>query len=240
MTTTRHTQAWPRKSVTGPGASAIKYDILTALLTAASQADPVTARLALRLSVLITARFNWQSMRFSVGQVEIGRLWGVTQRTAKREVAHMRARGWISVVRSSARGRVAEHQISFPDVLRDTMPYWSAVGPDFVARMSGAPEDTETPTNVVPLRREAAPIPKDGSLWSEVAAFLEAQDPEVFSAWFASLQALDEEPGALTLMASGRFQADYIRANYLTRLTIAVAQTDASIRNIRIKGPSEL
>ncbi|MEJ2031079.1 MAG: hypothetical protein P8X66_14795, partial [Maritimibacter sp.] len=93
--------------IAGPGASAIKYDILTALLVTAAQGSPVEARLALRLSLLITARFNWRQGSFAIGQREIARMWGVTERTAKRELAEMRGRGWITIAVPAARGRVA-------------------------------------------------------------------------------------------------------------------------------------
>lgn len=229
---------WTRKKLTGAGAGALKYDILTALLTTAAQGDPVLGRLALRLSLLITARFNWRTERFAVAQVEMARLWGVTERTAKREIALMRAKGWIAVTRPAARGRVAEHRISFADVMRDTMPLWGAVGPDFTARMSGAPEPDAAPaSNVIPLRRDQGAIPPDGSMWSDVACYLQQQDPEVYAAWFAALEPIEDADGGLTLVAAGRFQADYIRGHFMARLTAAVAQTVGAVRELRIVGP---
>ena len=221
----------------GPGSSAIKYDILTALLVTSARGDALTARLALRLSLLITARYNWRSERFAVGQTEMASMWGVTTRTAKRDLAVMRTRGWITVARPSARGRVAEYRISFPDVLRETMPHWDAVGPDFVARMTGTQEEEGQGTsNVVPLHPEKT-FEADGTAWAAAAAQLQKEDPVVFSSWFASLRAVQQDQGTLTLIAPGRFQADYVRTHFLTRLLKAVVQVDATVRCIEVWAP---
>ena len=224
------------RRVTGPGASSVKYDILTALLVTATRGDPVESRLALRLSLLITARFNWRTGSFAVGQKEIARMWGVTERTAKREMAELRRRGWIAVSVPAARGRVTQHAIQLPAVLRATMPHWSAVGPDFFARMSDAPEpEGEGAANVVPLHRDPLPLPtEDGTGWSRVAERLRAQDPATYNAWFAPLLPVDLESGILTLMAPNRFQADYVRTHFHTRLLAAVVTENHSIREVQI------
>lgn len=222
------------RKVTGPGAGALKYDILTALLVTAARGDKVEARLALRLSLLITARFNWRLGTFSVGLKEMARMWGVTERTAKREMAELRGRGWISVEVPAARGRVTQYRIEFPTVLRATLPHWDAVGPDFASRMAGAPPPEET-SNVVPLHREAAPLPsEDATGWAAAAARLQAQDPAVYNAWFAPLRPLDLESGILTLAAPSRFVAEYVTTHYYTRLLAAIGATSPSVREITI------
>lgn len=224
--------------ITGPGAAALKYDILTALLVTAARGDPVAARLSLRLSLLITARFNWRRGTFAVGQKEMARMWGVTERTAKREMAEMRARGWIAVDVPAARGRVASYRIALAEVLRATMPHWEAVGPDFAARMAGAPDAETEPSNVIPIRRgaETAPEP-EGSVWGAAADRLRAQDSRLHAAWFAQLQMVDLAAGTLTLMAPSRFIADYVATHYRSRLLAALAVEDRSIRDVRITHP---
>lgn len=226
--------------IAGPGSAAIKYDMITALLVTCTCADAVTARLALRLSLLITARYNWRAAHFAVGQNEMAAMWGVTTRTAKREVSAMRARGWIVVKRPAARGRVASYAISFAEVLRDTTPYWSAVGPDFAARMAGAPEpDAHAETNVVPLhaKRQAA-LENDGTAWPDAARYLQQQDPRVFEAWFAQLRAVEQGDDRLHLAAPGRFQAEYIQTHFATRILAAVTQVDPQIRTVTISAVS--
>ena len=231
------------KQITGPGSGPIKYDILTALLVTSARGDAVSARLALRLSLLITARFNWRRGTFSVGQREMARMWGVTERTAKREMAHMRERRWISVTIPAARGRVAQYRIEMPVVLKDTMQHWDAVGPDFAARMTGAPEANDQPvSNVVQLHRgapEALPD-VDSSGWHLAAARLRDQDPAIYSAWLGSLMMVDIAQGIMTLMAPNRFQADYVRTHFLTRIMAAVVAENRDVREVQISSAGAL
>ena len=222
-------------SFNGPSAGAAKYDVLTALLVMASQGETVEARLALRLSLLITARFNWRKGMFAVGQKELARMWGVTERTVKREIAEMRARGWIEVSLPAARGRVAEHRIMFESVLGETMPYWTAVGTDFAARLTGAPA-TEEPSNVVPLHRDATPLP-EGGLWGAVAARLREQDSAVYEAWFAQLVFVDLAQGVLALLAPSKFLADYVGTHYQGHVLAAALAEDRSIRDVKLLAP---
>ena len=113
---------------TGPRAAALKYDILTALMSLGLSDKGVDGRLAQRLALLITARFSWRTETFSVGTREIARMWSVTERTAKRELALMRARRWITVQRAPARGRVTEHRVQMTQVLEATRMCWPLVG----------------------------------------------------------------------------------------------------------------
>ncbi|QRF68689.1 hypothetical protein GQA70_19745 (plasmid) [Ponticoccus alexandrii] len=227
--------------ITGPGASSLKYDILTALLVTAARGDPESARLALRLSLLVTARYNWQQDSFAIGQREIARMWGVTERTAKREMAAMRAREWLVVKVPAARGRVTQYGIRFDAVLRDTTNHWEAVGPDFAARMSGPPAAAPEPSgNVVPLKRATHSLPDpDGTAWPDAMTKLMAQDPAVASAWFSRLVAVEVENGVLTLMAPSRFVADYIRTHFTTHILAAVLSVDPTLRDVAILSQAE-
>ncbi|MFV0490286.1 MAG: DnaA N-terminal domain-containing protein [Pseudorhodobacter sp.] len=227
-----------RRKITGPGASALKYDLLTALLATAMQGEAETARLALRLSLVITARFNWRSERFSVGLKELARMWGVTDRTAKREMATMRARGWILVEIPAARGRVACYRIVLEQVLAETIPHWDSIGSDYVTRMSGAGQAAPIPTgNVIPLR-PAQPVEQGNCpAWTVASERLRQQDPAVFNAWFGGLIPMEEGQGVLTLMASSSFAADYIQTHFHSRILTAVIMADRTIRDIRLTGP---
>lgn len=223
------------KQITGPGAAALKYDIISALLVTAARGNAVEARLALRLSLLITARFNWRSGCFTVGQKEMARMWGVTERTAKREIANLRGLGWITVAVPAARGRVAQYRIELNTVLRATMPHWDAIGSDFVARMTNAPtHEVAAETNVVPLRRDIAPPAEDGTGWAGAAQRLQSQDPAIYGAWFAPLKPLDLESGIFTLRAPSRFHASYVRTHFLTRLLAALTAEDRTIRDVQV------
>ena len=123
----------------------------------------------------------------------------------------------------------------FEAVLGETMPYWPAVGPDFAARLTGAPEP-ETKGNVVPLRRESAPVPQEG-LWGAVAARLREQDAAVYDAWFAQLVFVDLGRGVLTLLAPTKFLADYVGTHYLPRVLAAALAEDRSVRDVKVLAP---
>lgn len=219
------------KRTVGQGAHVLKYDILSALLVLAAQGDGADARLALRLSLLITARYDWQRDRFNVGLREIARMWGVTERTAKREMAQLRAMGWITVSRAAARGRVTEHRIHMDKVLQATMPYWDQIGPDFVARLSKTPEPA--PSNIVQLHQTAAP-PADDSLWGKVAQRMHGLDPQTYQAWFARLQQAEHSGPELTLVAPSVFIANYIKTHFATYLLSHVVAEDRAVRAVHV------
>lgn len=231
-TTLAKIQSGQTKRIAGPGTSSLKYDVLTALLaTATSDVSSTKSRLALRLSLVITARYNWKTAVFNVGLRELARMWGVTERTAKREIAQMRALGWISVERSAARGRVARYEINFHELLAATAQNWDAVGSDFKERMSGTPEDT--PANVVPLHADTVPIPaEDGTDWPKVAATLQAQDPTIFASWFARLNLIETESGVWVFQTATQFEATYIKTHLYGKIFAAVAAQDRSARKL--------
>jgi DNA-binding transcriptional MocR family regulator len=217
---------------TGRNASSLKYDILTALLAFGLHAEGPEARLAPRLAVLMTARFNWQAGTFAVGQREIARLWGVTERTAKREMALLRARGWIVVRRPAARGRVTEHAIDLERIVADTAPVWPAIGPDFVARM--APEPAEAERRVVPFARAGAPPKPDGSLWSAVSLRLWREDAALHAAWLSRLVQAGQEGAQVVLAAPSEFVAAYVRTHFGARLATAFAAVAPEVREVRV------
>lgn len=222
--------------MTGPGAGALKYDLLTGLLALAAHDSGTEGRLALRLSLLITARFNWRLGTFAVGQREMARLWGVTERTAKREVAAMRGLRWIEVHRPAARGRVAEHRIAMARVLASTMPYWNDIGPDYAARMNGTPAaDPGAASNVVPLHRTEPTVPEtEDGLWAEMARELVRAYPNAYSAWFAPLRMVERTGNRLILEAPTSFHANYVETHFKTLLMAACAGQDRGIRDLRI------
>lgn len=219
------------KHAVGQGAHVLKYDILSALLVLAAQGDATDARLALRLSLLITARYDWQRDRFNVGLREIARMWGVTERTAKRDMAQLRAMQWITVSRAAARGRVTEHRINMDKVLRATMPFWDQIGPDFTARLSKAPEPA--PSNIIQLHKTDAPV-ADDTLWSKVSHRMHSFDPQTFQAWFARLAQAEHINGALILAAPTVFIANYIKTHFSTYLLAHVMAEDRSIKSVQV------
>lgn len=220
---------------TGRGAAARKYDLLTAMGAHALSQDKGPQRLVLRLMTLITARYNWARDELAVGQREIARLWSVDERTVKREMAKLRAMGWLVVKRQGARGRVTEYGLDVERVLETTRPQWAAIGPDFVARLDAS----ETPQGaVVPLPVKGSVVPppdlSDGTEWSLAKAILHTDDPAVYGSWVHALQRGDRAGGRLTVTAPSRFHAAYVSTHLSQRLLNACAAVDDSITQITV------
>lgn len=228
-------QATPRPNV-------LRYDLVTALLALGQHDRGSIGRLALRLALLITARFNWRSGSLAVGQREIARLWGVTERTAKREMAAMRDLGWITVRRAAARGRVTEHGLDLDRLAEATRSVWGVVGPDFEARMgAGQGVLVDAPPErggamIVPFPRAEVDVElADGcTLWPRAQALLRERDPGLYSAWFARLCLTRQEGARVTLTAPSAFVAGYVETHHRGRLLDVLRPLDHEIREIRV------
>ena len=223
--------AAPGRRPTGPGAGARKYDLLTAMGAFALSRPKAEQKLALRLMTLITARYNWGRDELAVGQREIARLWSVDERTVKREMARLRAMGWLVIRRQGARGRVSEYRLDIARILDDTRAQWGAVGPDFQQRLEGAPGGAE----VVPLPVKGnvpAPDLSDGREWSLAQALIHAEDPAVYGSWVRALRRRDRAGGRLTLTAPSRFHAAYVNTHLMARLLAACRSVDGEVSEL--------
>lgn len=221
----------------GREAASRKYDILSALMAFALSNDKHVQRQVLRVMALITTRYNWQRDELTMGQGEIARLWSVDERTVKREMARLRAQGWLVLKRQGARGRVSAYGMDLNRMLEDTRPAWPLIGEDFVARLE--PEPTagqgagQGASNVVPLR--AAPVPvESGTAWAAAQTALHAEDAATYGAWFHSLTEAGVEANTLTLAAPTRFHAAYVSTNLKDRLLAALMRVDPSVRDVRV------
>lgn len=216
----------------GREAASRKYDILSALMAFALSRDKHVQRQVLRMMALITTRYNWQRDELTMGQGEIARLWSVDERTVKREMARLRAQGWLVLKRQGARGRVSAYGMDLDRMLADTRPAWPLIGEDFISRLE--PEAAgQGPSNVVPLR--SAPVPvADGSVWAEAQASLLAEDAVLYGAWLHALAQAGREANCLTLAAPTRFHATYVSTNLKERVLAALRRVDPSVRDVRI------
>lgn len=218
----------------GRSASALKYDLLTAMGAYALASEPGEQKRILRLMTLITARYNWTNDMLAVGQREIGQLWCCTERTVKREFAVLKARGWLVVRRQGARGRVSEFRVDLDRIMSDTKPVWAAIGPDFAARR-GAPEADAG--NVVPLRASGvAPVPsaEDQTEWGLARHTLRAQDEGLYAAWLHALARQGRAGDRITLKAPSRFHASYVQTHLAARILAACRSVDARVESVEI------
>lgn len=221
----------------GRDAATKKYDILSALMAYALAREKHTQKLILRLMSLITTRYNWQRDELSMGQREIAKLWSVDERTVKREMAKLKSKGWLTVKRAGARGRVTLYGFDLDLVLKETQPEWSKIGPDFVDRlseMSGATAQNVHKTNVVPFSASTAAPIDDGTIWASAAAILYAHDSTSFAAWFQQLADAGREGACVTLAAPTKFHATYVETHLSDTLLRAINSVDPSVRSVRV------
>lgn len=224
--------------------AARKYDILTALGAHACGGDKHLQRLVLRFITLLVARYNWQTDELSSGQREIAALWSVDERTVKRDLARLRAQGWLVPKRAAARGRVAVYGLDLPAILNATRPGWARVGPDYVARMTGAPDPgtaaAGTGTVIAfpgPIAEPPEPGPtpagQGGGPWGQAQRHLAAEVPALHAAWFAALvpdpDPQDQRAPVLRLRAPSRFHASFVTTHHLARLLRAAQAIDPGI-----------
>lgn len=216
----------------GRGASARKYDLLTAMGAYALAQDKHDQRRVLRLMTLITARYNWARDELAVGGREIARLWSVDERTVKREMALLRARSWLVVTRQGARGRVTQYSVNIDRILKDTANTWANVGTDFELRMG----QQETP-KVVALAVKGTVPPPDvtpGTEWALAQALLHAEDAGTYASWLAALSRVERAGGRLTLSAPSRFHAAYVQSHLSARVLAALREVDSDLSEVRI------
>lgn len=213
--------------LTGPGAGAEKYDMLTALSVAALAIGGQTQISLLRLMALVTARYNWAQDELSLGQREMARMWSVDERTAKREVKRLIETGLLRVTRPGVKGRVACYRLDLAMVRQLTRPHWERVGPDFDDRMdqrqTAASEPPQRVVQVDFAARQRLPEAGAGdSPWERARDRLAQADPARFAAWFAPLRFCGAEDGALILSAPSRFSAQYVATHLLAPLDAAL------------------
>ncbi|TPE51044.1 DnaA N-terminal domain-containing protein [Amaricoccus solimangrovi] len=209
------------RTLAGPEAASLKYDLLTALGCHALGGAAGTQRMTLRFITLVTARYDWRRGILHVGQREIARLWAVDERTVKREMARFRDLGWITLETPARRGRVASYALDLERIRAATREAWPRVGSDFDARMR-ALADPGGGANVVPFPRADAPAPEEeagtAAPWAAARRLLRDEDPALFANWFEPLRAGGESAGALVLVAPNSFHASHVRTHYADRL----------------------
>ncbi|MES2539516.1 MAG: hypothetical protein V4583_02885 [Pseudomonadota bacterium] len=217
----------------GREAASRKYDILSALMAFALSKDKHVQRQVMRIMALITTRYNWQRDELTMGQGEIARLWSVDDRTVKREMARLRAQGWLVLKRQGARGRVSSYGMDLNRMLEDTRPAWPLIGEDFIARLEPGEAVGQGGSNIVPLRPVAQPV-ADGSIWADAQALLCAEDAASYGAWLHTLVQSGHEANCLTLAAPTRFHATYVGTNLKDRVLAALRQIDPSVRDVQV------
>jgi len=113
----------------GPKASALKYDLLTALTVTGLHGTPTEQTSCLRLTALITARYNWRLDEVCVGHEALAQMWAVNTRTVKREMKRLMDWGVLLCIRPGVRGRVGAYRLNYARIYELSRPVWAQVGP---------------------------------------------------------------------------------------------------------------
>lgn len=231
--------------LTGIGASALKYDVLTALAVAGHHGTLKDQHSMARLCSLLTARYNWKRDEFCVGQREMARMWNVTERTVKRQLKHWLYEQVLICIRQGVRGRVGAYKLNLMRVFDITRPTWEHVGPDFAERMNAMDQpksNTVVPVDFSAGRSDQTPpsaaevqLRGQGS-WGTVSARLQVLYPDLHRTWFAQLRLRSEEGRAYVLRANSRFAAQYVET-HLGRVLAQAVQAEVGMRRVTVVGP---
>lgn len=230
--------------LTGPNAGSLKYDILTALNLAGLNGTPGFQTSMQRLGLILTARYNWRREELSIGQREMARMWGVNERTAKREVKRWLEAKLLVCTRPGVRGRVAAYRLNLVAVFDVSRPFWPLVGTDFEERMAllnpvqtakvvqvdfaaKAKPEVETAQDVAP-----AAVPRS---WEAVAARLRSLHPTKFANWIGKLSFVGEDGRSYVLRAESAFAARYVESHLMKEIAEAVEVEIGPMRRVVIE-----
>ncbi|GGA26841.1 DnaA N-terminal domain-containing protein [Neptunicoccus cionae] len=228
------------KRLTGPEAGALKYDILTALTLIGLNGTATQQMTVLRLTALVTARYNWRANELSVGQRDMARMWAVNERTVKREIKRLLDCNILTCKRQGVRGRVGAYVLNLAAIAKLSADQWETIGPDFSERMAGYfPHRTE---NVVKIDFGTATVPSSEpdsrtegeGTWRAVQRTLQAKDEAIFKNWYSRLSLKACKDRKAEVLAPSRFVANYIQTHLFNELHHALEQEYGVLDEIKI------
>lgn len=226
------------RRLAGPGAGVAKYDVLTALGLIGMYGDGPSQGSMLRLITAVTARYNWRADELVIGQRDLARLWGVAERTAKREIKRLTGLRVLVVKRPGVRGRVASYRLNLGEIARLSQPMWDRVGPDFAERMA-AHEPSAAKVVRLDFAREDPDEPAgQGGTWRAVRARLRAEDPASFANWYAHLTYVAHDGLEVRLRAATPFVGRYVETHLARPLAAAIEAELGGFDRLRIECPA--
>lgn len=214
--------------LTGPDAGVLKYDLLTAMSVAGLNGTTTLQMSLMRLIAVITARYNWRSDEFVVGQRDLARMWSVNERTVKREMKRLVEARILICKRPGVRGRVGAYRLNQHRLAELSEPSWPLVGPDFDLRMRERYQQTNVTVvqlNAYAEKAQSAGVSAQRGTWERAMAQLAQDQPNQYEAWFARLSYLGFENGMLRLKCQSVFVQRYIEA-HLVRPLLTAAEAE--------------
>ncbi|WP_226781481.1 hypothetical protein [Oceaniglobus trochenteri] len=203
-----------QRKLAGAGVGSLKYDLLTAIGLIGLHGTASQQVSMARLSVLVTARYNWARDEISIGQRDMARIWAVNERTAKREVKRLTDMQILGCLRPGVRGRVAAYRLDIGEICTRSRPSWASVGPDFVERMEGFAPSAPTLSFTPPAPPDAVSVPENvPGRWGRVLSHLDTQDRATFETWFSKLELVSDQTPEVHVKASSAFVGRYIETH---------------------------
>ncbi|UWR24376.1 hypothetical protein [Sulfitobacter sp. S190] len=193
----------------------------------------------MRLLAVVTARYNWARDELSIGQKDMARMWGVTERTAKREVKRWLATGVVTCSRPGVRGRVAAYRINLRTLYNATADYWHTVGPDFVARMGAGQLDAAAKVVRVDFKAQqpSSPPRPTAPEWAAASAYIQSAQPQVHASWIAPLEFVGDDGVTVRLRGPSPFTARYVETHHAKLIVDAVETCIGPLRRVIIEAP---
>ncbi len=223
-----------QKKLTGRDSASLKYDLLTALGAAGLYGSPTLQTSVLRLIVVITARYNWSRDEVSIGHAELAGLWGVNERTVKREMKRLTGQGFLVCIRPGVRGRVGAYRLDFDRIASLSKPTWPNVGPAFASRMEQLP----TTENVVRVDfgkpADTLQSKTTDPTWDSIQHELYQSYPALYENWFSKLCLDNQTDQWLSLTAPNAFIAEYVQTRLEQILATAVRAKLGPNASVRI------
>jgi len=180
----------------------------------------------LRLTALVTARYNWRLDEVSVGQRDLARMWGVNERTVKRQMKRLVDEAFLICKRKGVRGRVGAYRLNYAEIYRLSRPVWGAVGPDFEERMAEFVPEVSTSVVKVDFEKAASETRSEVTVkepaWRHVLQRLKARSPELYVNWYSNLTLDGMKAGVAHLSAPNKFVARYVETHLMPELTGAI------------------
>lgn len=215
----------PATRLTGAGAGAKKYDVLSALALAGLDNAALPSQRALRLIALITMRYNWAADVLSIGHTELERIWSVSKRTVIREMDALRSLGLLVVLRRGRKGKVTTYRLDISAVRRLAADELVNDATGIDSRLSATHEvtavDGETCSSIHKHTETVPDKTSDNPLWETILKRL----PDTVSSaqkarWLAPLR-IRKISETLEVEVGSAFRAEYVSRTFGDQLQSA-------------------
>lgn len=222
--------------------AALKHALLAEIGRKACGWKVLGQRTGLRLMTLVAARYDWDADHLDCGLREIATLWQVDERTVKRELAKLRALGWISLKRPAARGRNAVHQLEASAILGIEEQPETAIE-TVEATMQDTPNAPIEAATIEEAPREASieegaeviPFRSGQAIWRCLMNEMAQAHPGLHDSWLVDLEARRDHDGTWVLGATSRFRAAYMTSHHLGLIRTRLQRHDPLLQGIEIR-----